>query len=99
AVAEKGEWPPATESLDRAVRQGSNEANRNRRPPETRTVTGAPMKRLGLVCCLWLLAAPPAGAADYAAGDWFIISGKSKLSTSIPGHPLLKDSAQWVKDG
>jgi hypothetical protein len=56
-------------------------------------------KRLGLVGCLWLLAAAPAGASDYLNGDWFIISNKSKLSTSITGHALLKDSAQWVKDG
>jgi transglutaminase-like putative cysteine protease len=57
------------------------------------------LQPLGLVCCLWLLAAAPAGAADYLDGDWFIISGKSKLSTSIPDHALLKDSARWVKDG
>jgi hypothetical protein len=57
------------------------------------------MKRFGLVGCLWLLAVAPAGAADYLTGDWFIVSGKSKLTSSIAGHALLKESAKWVKDG
>jgi hypothetical protein len=43
--------------------------------------------------------AQPAQASDYTNGDWFIISGKAKLTTSIAKHALLKDSAQWVKDG
>jgi transglutaminase-like putative cysteine protease len=38
-------------------------------------------------------------AGDYLNGDWFIISAKAKLTTSIAKHPLLKDSAKWVKDG
>jgi len=41
----------------------------------------------------------PAGYADYLSGEWYIISNKAKLSTSAAGHPLLKDSAKWVKDG
>lgn len=61
------------------------------------------MKHLTARCAILvaLLLAPSAGhaGADYLNGDWFIISGKAKLSTSIAGHPLLKDSAQWVKDG
>lgn len=58
-----------------------------------------PWYRLGLLCCAWSLAVAPLHAADYVNGNWFIVSGKSKLSSSIAGHPLLKDSAQWVKDG
>jgi transglutaminase-like putative cysteine protease len=48
---------------------------------------------------LWLPASGLARADDDLQGDWFIVSGKSKISTSIADHPLLKDSAQWVKDG
>jgi hypothetical protein len=57
------------------------------------------MHRLCIACGFCFLVVGPAAAADYQNGDWFIVSGKSKLSSSIAGHPLLKDSAQWVKDG
>jgi hypothetical protein len=40
-----------------------------------------------------------ARASDHVNGDWFIVSDKAKLTTSIAKHPLLTDSAQWVKDG
>ncbi len=56
------------------------------------------MARFAILAALAVLA-PPIRAADFVNGDWFIISGKAKLSTSVAKHPLLKDSAQWVKDG
>jgi hypothetical protein len=48
---------------------------------------------------VFVILAPIARANDYVNGDWFIITGKAKLTTSIAKHPLLKDSAKWVKDG
>jgi Transglutaminase-like superfamily len=40
-----------------------------------------------------------ARANDHVNGDWFIVSDKAKLTTSIAKHPLLADSENWVKDG
>ncbi len=57
------------------------------------------MRPFSLACCLYLLAAAPAGAADHLGGDWFIVTGNSKLTSSNPDHPLVKESANWVKDG
>jgi hypothetical protein len=58
-----------------------------------------PCKLLGLFCGLWLVMATPAGAADYLKGDWFIVSGNNKLSTSASGHPPLKDSFRRDEEG
>ncbi len=52
-----------------------------------------------MVLAVFALLAPIAGANDYVNGDWFIITGKAKLTSSIAKHPLIKDSAKWVKDG
>src|SRR6516162_5987053 len=65
---------------------------RTRSTPMRRLITG-----LAILAANSVLA--PAGYADYLSGEWYIISNKARLSTSAAGHPLLKDSAKWVKDG
>jgi transglutaminase-like putative cysteine protease len=49
-------------------------------------------------CCLGLLGTAPVAAADYLNGDWFVLTGKNKISTSNPDHPAVKDLAKFAKD-
>jgi hypothetical protein len=56
------------------------------------------MKRLILVCCLWLLGTASAEAADLLNGDWVILTGKNELWSNDPNHPAVKQSADWIKD-
>jgi hypothetical protein len=34
----------------------------------------------------------------YLAGNWFIVTGKNKLTCSDPAHQLVADSAKWDRD-
>ena len=56
------------------------------------------MKRLLIVLSLWLLPTALARAADYLNGDWFILTGKNKISSSNPDHEAVKKIAEFARD-